>query len=105
MVREKSLWKFFHQLRAESRACTVTFPVTLGWMNLATTAKPLEHSQRVCVEVHTIFTTGTIVAIAFYVNGYGHFTVREVDYSIKNQPIRERVTTSNFYFHWFKILF
>ena len=44
------------------------FPVTLGRMNLATTRKPLEHSQRVCVEGHALHITGTIIAIDFYVN-------------------------------------
>ena len=97
-VQEKKRLEVFRQLLAESRACTVMLPVTLGRMNLATTTKPLEHFRRVCVEGHALHITGTIVAIAFTWMGYRYSTVREDDYLIKGQPVCEWVTTSTYKF-------
>ena len=78
VVREKKPLQIFCQLRAESHTCTVTFLVTLGRMNLATTTKRLEHSRRVCVEGHALHITGMVVTpgrmnLACYLNCAGTF--------------------------------
>ena len=88
--REQAFGSFSPVMRLK-----VTLLVTLGRMNPdPTTRKSLEHSRRVCIEGHALHITGTIVAPAVYLIGLYNFTVREVDYSTKDQPIRARVTTS-----------
>ena len=69
VVQEKKPVEVLCQLRAKFRARTITFPVTLGRMNLAHYNKALEVCQRVCVEGHTLYITGAIVAIPIYLNG------------------------------------
>ena len=60
----KSLRKF-----SPVTCSTVTFRLPwAGWI-WPTTRKPLEHFRRVCVEGHILHLTGTVVAIAIYVNG------------------------------------
>ena len=60
MVREKKPLDLFDRLRVGVRARTLHFPVTLGRMNLALRLNAVGTFSKV---------TGTIVDIAFYVNG------------------------------------
>ena len=69
MVQEKKPLEAFHQLCPQSRARSVTLPVILGRMNFAQYKKAVGTFSRVRVEGHALYITGTIVAIALYVNG------------------------------------
>ena len=64
-VRERKASQVFHQLRAKSRARTVTFPVTLGRMNVAHYNKAFGTFRRVFVEGHALHITGTISCYCF----------------------------------------
>ena len=79
MVQEEKSLELFDSLRIGARACTLHFPVTLGGMDLAYRLNAIGTFSKV---------TGTKVDIAFYVNG-------KLITQLKNQPVCERVTTSN----------
>ena len=66
---EKSFRNFFASYALNPVHAPLHFRLPwAGWIFPAR-RKPLEHSQGVCVEGHTLHIMGTIVAIAFYMNG------------------------------------
>ena len=81
------------------------------WLPLArsispTASKPLELSQRVCVERDSLHITGIMVAIAFYVNGlyriYKNFRCRNILVgSFAHQILLlEHLSSTNKYIYW-----
>ena len=89
-------WKIFASYVPNPVHARLLFRLPWGGWILPTTTKPLKHCLRVCVQRHALHITCTVVAIFFTWMGYTcrYFTLREVDYLIKHQPICERVTTS-----------
>ena len=94
VLREKKPLEIFRQFAPSPVHAPLHFRLPwVGW-TLPTTTKPLERSRRVYIEGHALYILGTIFAIALTWMGYRYSTVWKVDYTIKDRPVLERVTTS-----------